>query len=1803
MKMHLTPSQAFENVKESLAQYLETQYRISHPLVFRERGKLLRQRGLIAQDPFIESTPSFRTARTLSRLEAEFPDHVPKGLSEFLAYAGPVGRYPLYSHQEQALLASFGERPNLLVATGTGSGKTESFLLPILAELVREARTWAPPAARPQLGRYDPIAREWIDSRHHERRPAALRAVILYPMNALVNDQMSRLRRILASDHALSWQRKNFNGNVIYFGMYTSLTPIAGSYLDSWRRERINEYFLEIDRDWEALTDDLRNTGFWPRTGSSEMLCRWDMQAAPPDILVTNYSMLEYMLMRPIEDPIFARTREWLETAPDARFTLVLDEAHTYSGAKGTEVAYLVRRLKERLGLESGDERFRAIATTASVPQGRDNDLCRFVADLFGEPATRFTLIHAATNVQSSHPPQATEPILNAFASFHRDLDLNDPLPAIQRLADDLKLGPVDTSVAPAVALYRLVHDNPFITWVRDRTARKATPFKQLADECWGDLGSPDDREAATAGLLAAGSFARSHDDKDTPPLLSVRLHAFFRGIPGLWACMDPNCPEVEEQGPRPVGKLYTEPRPWCDCGARVLELFSCRHCGLLFMGGVPDEQSGALWPWADDLSGEKEALKRFRVFAVERPHLFAQPKYRSTLTTREVHPEDAAARETYEVEEDIDRNSGSPFPVRCPRCHKRRRPDNGREVVEPFRTKGVQSFAVLVEEAFRQQARSKPTPPNYGRKGLVFSDSRREAAFLAASLRHSHNGGDLFRQLLIHVLYRCNECKGEGQIERHGPFRIGQKPDVLKVPCPTCNGTGRSPEPTKKTFTQLKDAVLELQFERGINPTIDREPSFFARLDRGDAQAFEDAQRAFEAALLREVTEERYSCEPLALAKWRVELPAEIGSFQSLTEDESKLLIQLVARLLATERVVVAPSNRPPWDWDRRFVQEHQTNVLVRGAVRQELTDRPGDAIPYNFSLRGKLGRYMHALAHRLAQLGRLSNPQSWLNALEGQLWEALIELNILQPAGRRFDYRGRDTVPFGIKLDRFVLFPLGDRVERCTACGYVMADALVNVCLRCGHQTESVQPSMIKDYFRRTTLYAMPDAGFDDPFPLRTGEHSAAVSPREARDQERWFQDFFRHDQHPLDCRIDLLSVTTTMEMGIDIGSLLFVGLRNVPPTVANYQQRAGRAGRRGSALATVFTFAQMRGHDNYYFQRPPEIVSEPPRVPALYLENEVIARRHVRALVLHDFFSKHSPIDDPTLFGTWGTVGDYWHLDRGRVLRSHIMTQEDELVRRCRGVVHNIFHSTLHEWISALPGEIEDSIRHLSDEEQLLEVLVASGLLPKYAFPVDVVALNIPVDGEPGSSNEEMDGPDLLQRDLKIAIAEYAPGADIIRQSRGTTYRYRSVGLYNPFEPSPDYRPNGRILECGNCFSVKLLSLDESTISACPVCGNANVSTMAYIRPHGFTVDGARPSGSGVYFDPSEGLERSGAASPARLEVGLSAFVKGREHPDLQNRLVSALRTGHLIITNSGPDGRGYWICHQCGRALDPENPSYHSYPADQPPLRGPNRGPRAGQRCSGRLPEEPVILAHAFTSEAVLVGVRLPRELDAPFSERSGQAIWVSFGTLLAHAAAQYLQLDPSELKAGARAVRVGDRLHGEVFIYDDVPGGAGYARAIETNLTAILEHALTVGHDCNCATACYRCLLDYRNQQVHPILDRQLAVSLVEYVLYGRRPQLTPSEEEVAVSHLLNYIKEQGGWKIDRGTTVGQFRIPIVVQTPSGRRVGLLVIHPLQARPDKDQLRNIEKHLGGVCAVHTQFDLMRRPFWVLNQLGK
>src|SRR6266567_3802935 len=1226
--MHLTPNEAFEHIKESMIEYLETAYKIAHPSVFAERGEILRQRGVVAQAPFIEATPAFPIAHKLIELEEMYPHIAPAGLAALVQHGVPVNRFPLYTHQEEALLTAFGDRPNSLVATGTGSGKTESFMLPILADILREAPLWALATDQERPGRFDPQA-GWLHSRRHERRPAAMRGIVLYPMNALVNDQLSRLRRILARGASPEWQKQHLRGNVIHFGMYTGLSQPTGSWTSKQTRDRFAAYLEKLRQDWEKLRGDLRDTGTWPRPDSTEMLCRWDIQVAPPDILVTNYSMLEYMLVRPIESKIFELTRRWLESTPNARLTLVLDEAHTYTGAKGTEVAYLVRRLKERLGLPPGSPQFRAIATTASVPAGADEQLLEFISDLFGEPVSRFTLSRTGNAAQGTSTRQASSQALYAFGRFYERFSLSDPVPAIEQLASELELGPVDTQVDPQVALYALLEQNHDIDWVRQRTARRATLLDALAEECWPGLSITEERERATAGILAAGSFARASALPDTPPLLSMRVHGFFRGVYGIWACMDSNCPVAPPLpsgvSSRPVGKLYMDPRPWCDCGARVLELFSCRQCGLLYLGGIPDSVQGSLWPWSDDLSGAREDLQQFQIFGVEAPEVHAPCEYRLTRTTLCTHPHDIYARPVYPTEPAQENDVlVSQFPGQCPRCRNYREPGkDGREIIEPLRTKGPRTFSIVAEDGFRVQPRAAyGAPPNYGRKALLFTDSRQEAAQLAADLRDDHYN-DIFRQLVYRALMTCPDCSGTGLIEESSPYIIGQEQSVQIKPCVACLATGRHANPKPLSFEEVRSQFIDMQLQRGINPTNGYMREFFARMEEGDTACFKEAETAFHVGLRRELSQREFALEPLGLACWRFKLPEQTGAFPQLTEAETGLFLQAVTRILATENVLLPPNPLDPWEWPERLVKEHERSVLIWGFRKQFSQGR--QAIPYNLQNKRKLGRYVIAVSQALVALGRLPDKtaaQQWVNDLVKPLWSALKGFGILSGAGKKFG----DEVPYGIRIDGFELHPVGDTVERCNACSYIMSEALFNVCLRCGQQIGPVSVSSIRNFYRRAALHALPGASFDDPYPLRAAEHTAQISGVEARNEERWFQDLFHDNQHPDDYRIDVLSVTTTMEMGIDIGSLLSVGMRNVPPTVANYQQRAGRAGRRGSAVATVLSFAQFRSHDQYYFDRPPEIVSDPPRVPALYMGNDVIARRHVRSLVLQSFFQEH-------------------------------------------------------------------------------------------------------------------------------------------------------------------------------------------------------------------------------------------------------------------------------------------------------------------------------------------------------------------------------------------------------------------------------------------------------------------------------------------------------------------------------------------------------------------------------------------------
>ena len=391
----------------------------------------------------LEPLPEYKAGSLVKDLDqSDLPGLSASAIEAFKALVSEAlvpDKFALYLHQQKMLKHSLSGK-HAVVVTGTGSGKTESFLLPVLAQILREAcspkKRWAEPSDLNAPRWTEESLPKWSDTASElrgESRAPAVRALILYPMNALVEDQISRLRAALDSDKARSALDKHLAGNRIRFGRYNGLTPVSGhpvigngtggSESNLSKRtelrnklkaaikqsEDLDKKIVSLERlisrstaqhDDEELTrlrhelDRLiEQRYFIPRVNvdSAEMFHRWEMQRSPPDILITNTSMLSIMLMRRehpdyLEDrsdaDIFETTREWLKD-PDNVFQLVIDELHLYRGADGTEVAYLIRLFLARLGLDATSSQLRILASSASL-DGSDDSSYEFLGAMFG---------------------------------------------------------------------------------------------------------------------------------------------------------------------------------------------------------------------------------------------------------------------------------------------------------------------------------------------------------------------------------------------------------------------------------------------------------------------------------------------------------------------------------------------------------------------------------------------------------------------------------------------------------------------------------------------------------------------------------------------------------------------------------------------------------------------------------------------------------------------------------------------------------------------------------------------------------------------------------------------------------------------------------------------------------------------------------------------------------------------------------------------------------------------------------------------------------------------------------------------------------------------------------------------------------------------------------------------------------------------------------------------------------------------------------------------------------------------------
>ena len=624
-----SPIETFQSLKNAYLRYFDSAFDLRFEEVVQARRRLLDRDGVLYREPLVEPQPPYSGSghdigSAVSEVLSSASGWTPSLIRE-LAQIGERGLFAprastpleLYEHQVEMLRASTLRGEDAVILTGTGSGKTEAIYLPVLAALVKESAAWAALGAAPRNDWWDmgppPGSRRRkyhppISQRAHEDggRFPAMRALVLYPLNALAEDQMARLRSALDGDSIRSWLSANRPGNRFWFGRYTGWTPIPGSPSRDGTESDLRTELKRLS-DMAAKVAGKEAQRFFPRFDGGEMWSRWDMQEAPPDILITNYSMLNIMLMRDIEASIFERTRKWLATDPNHVFHLVVDELHSYRGTPGTEVGYILRVLFRRLGLHPDHPQLRILASSASLgdDEARAHD---YLHQFFGS-SRRFSLIRGGAPALPARAEGRMRKLAAPLARLGQAVgEPGTPHldAAVNALGEAAGVSPPEDGLSPERQLGAVLLETGAVDAVRAACNGGTQTNPTVLPHTLSALGTalfPDDQDdVATSGvaaLISALALAKRHDGA---PLLPVRIHIFFRNVQGIWVCSNRACTEASWTNAEiPIGRLYDRPRITCACGSRILEMLYCEPCGDIFLGGYRRVLQQNVWSLVPD--------------------------------------------------------------------------------------------------------------------------------------------------------------------------------------------------------------------------------------------------------------------------------------------------------------------------------------------------------------------------------------------------------------------------------------------------------------------------------------------------------------------------------------------------------------------------------------------------------------------------------------------------------------------------------------------------------------------------------------------------------------------------------------------------------------------------------------------------------------------------------------------------------------------------------------------------------------------------------------------------------------------------------------------------------------------------------------------------------------------------------------------------------------------------------------------------------------------------------------------------
>lgn len=1675
LDVHATPSPlAIDSLLRSrVAEAIIAQGGIRHE----QLNAFLRQRlasrdigkGALFSEPAVEGAAGYVSS---GKTPANLVDTLlhPKLVAALSGKPGDDYRfeYAAYEHQLRAWseLAQSDAR-SVLVSSGTGSGKTECFLVPLLNDLAKEAD---------QCGRL-----------------TGVRALMLYPLNALIASQEERLRRWTAP----------FMG-AIRFGLYNGLMQ------DKRKHDR--------DRD-EAQRPE-------------QVLYRHTLRSDPPPILVTNNTMLEYMTVRKEDHPIVEASRGLLRW-------IVIDEAHSYMGSAAAEVALLLRRVLQTFDVKAENVRF--VATSATIGGSDDKakaELQKYLADLAGVPLKQVRVVFGKRETVAL--PAA------GIGGSLRGVEEKQTLgahPAVQQFVRAAEEAPVALSQVATFA---------------------------------------KDTDLPPTQFLEAIAQPRA-DGLGQSPILPLRVHKFIRAVPGLWSCISPDC-----RGDRPVdwpyGSILFERNQHCThCDSLVYEVVSCRECGepwlnafqhghRLLPGSIPPDRDEFAAASARELDSDEGGADSEQGTASGSPPAAG----RRLIATRQIQniSELGVEPATGVMPERRGEGakiwlSGSADDGACPRCFSGPSATMSGPLL-PWRFGApflVQNATLTMLEGVSPTQHTNAELPAEGRQLLSFTDSRQGTARFAANIETMAERGYV-RSFVYHLAQKATAPATLAPEQRNELREKRDKLAALAATDPMFEQylseaerelAGNSSDSSVRWTVAVGDLANEPTVKRWISQVWDA--------DR-DAR-FKSSEVLANFLLLRELARRprrANAIETLGFAKLVFPVVEKVSAAQMpqafiqrcMGVDDWRDFLYFLIDSVVRGNFALNVS----WDDARWMLPRHAFPRAIVGP-NQDKRNLSDIAWPQAKAAAGKTNAVL--LLERALLLDTASSEdRAVINDILQRAWDQLHPM--LEGTGSTYALR-LEKISIGA-VGTAWLCPVTNRVLPRRTLGRT-PNGLRGQPLGANETPVELQFPSLPIQFPRTAVdqstlenfiatneqiaflrargvwSALHDrAAMFAPY-VRAEEHSAQQPPHRLRA----FEEQFKRGE------INLLACSTTMEMGVDIGSIESVLNTNVPPSIANYRQRVGRAGRRGQSFASSLTYARDTPLDREAFRQPIRYLGLKLRSPQVKLDSGRIVQRHCNALLLADWLKEAAGqltrIKAGDFFGYPQLITAEpdaaspahqfcaWLLDpstavkmlpkiealtRGTALAGNSGTFGtcETMVREARddfGEQWRALREQAQDLATDAKRGIEIQVRRMC-REPLLGELTQRSILPGHGFPTAVVPFINDCaetrdrqrqgadDSGETTRNRRYDYP---TRNADVAIREYAPGAEIVVDglvwtSAGVTLNWERPAHDEDAKEIQSLRWSWQCLDCGEAGCAHIRA------GQCSACGSEKVESLQFLEPAGFRVDWtSKPHADTdqvVYVEPQ----------PARVSAR-----KARWEPLLDPALGRARATGDGMVFHysCGQKKDGYRICLDCGRAAEEGIASLAGHDALMP-----RKG--SSGHCPGNEKQYAVTQPLALGYE-VLTDVA---ELQPAGLSDLGAA-W-ALASALREALARQLGIEPRELGLAveSRAAMLGAQTH-SVFVYDQSAGGAGYTPRLLDDLGGILKVAQGI-LQCpeQCERGCSSCVLVADLYAQQEIVDRKAALAFVEQLLaamaepasndaIGEQSRLSPPVADALARKLAN----------------------------------------------------------------------------------